>query len=74
MDEAYFEKLYSNVNALYRLDQGGGDSLASGKKDLGPLPGEAIALLVTLGVVWLLIALYVVRDAQKKRKNQKKSQ
>ena len=74
VDDAYFEKLYSNVNALYRLDQGGGDSLASGKKDLGPLPGEAVALLATLGVVWALILLYVVRDAQKKRKNHKKSQ
>jgi len=73
VDDAYFEELYADVNALYRLDQGG-SSLASGKKDLGPLPAGAVALLTTLGIVWVLIVLYVVRDAQKKRKNQKNSQ
>ena len=30
-----------------------------------------LALLAALGIVWMLILLYVVRDAQKKRKNQK---
>ena len=72
IDEEYFEKLYSDITALYRLDQlsGQGGSLSSEKAELGPLPIEAKVLLATLTVVWLLIVIYVVSQALKRKRNQ----
>ena len=67
VDEAYLDKLFSDVTALYRLDQGGGGA-AGGKEDLGPLPVGAKALLTGLAVVWVCILAYVIREAVKKKK------
>jgi multiple sugar transport system substrate-binding protein len=59
VDEAYIQEQYADVTSLYRLDQLGGN--ASGDStDLGPLPATAVALLVTLGVAWVLIGIYVI--------------
>ncbi len=55
IDEAYFEKLYADTSSLYRLDS----ISAVGKAELGELPDTAVALIVTLIVVWCLILLYV---------------
>ena len=66
IDEAYMEKLYDEVNALYRLDQIQGQ--AGGKTDLGPLPGTSVALLGTLAVVWVLIIAYYAALFLKKKK------
>lgn len=63
VDEAFMEALYADTASLYRLDQGGTSSAE--KKDLGPLPGTAVILLVSLAVVWVLIILYVVLQAKK---------
>ncbi len=68
-DEAYFDSLFDSVTALYRLDQ---RSIASGEKAaLGALPGEAKAMLVCLGAIWLGIGVYVgldlLKDKRKKR-------
>lgn len=69
VDDAYMEKLYSDITSLYRLDQPGGKngSLSSGKEDLGPLPQTAVILLASLAGAWILIILYVIRQAVKKR-------
>lgn len=72
VDEAYFEKLFLDITSLYRLDsrlggQGNGP-LSGGRADLGPLPGTAVALLASLGGVWLLILLYVGGEAAKRRR------
>lgn len=69
VDDAYMEKLYSDITSLYRLDQPGGKngSLSSGKEDLGPLPQTAVILLASLAGAWILIILYVIRQAIKKR-------
>ena len=67
MDDSYLDKLFSDVTALYRLDQGGGAS-AGGKEDLGSLPAGAKALIIGLAVVWLCIAVYVIRETVKKKK------
>ena len=67
VDEAYFDKLFANVTALYRLDQGGGASVG-GKQELGPLPTPAVALLATLGAVWLLIGVYLLISFRKQKK------
>ena len=73
IDEAYFEKLYNDITALYRLDQlnGQNGSLSSEKAELGPLPTEAKVLLVSLAVVWILIVIYVASQALKSKRNQK---
>ncbi len=58
VDDAYMEKLFHDTTALYRLDQI--SAAADGPAELGPLPQEALVLLVTLGAVWLLILLYAL--------------
>lgn len=71
IDDAYFEKLYSDTAALYRLDQLGGQNgfLTSEKDNLGPLPTEAVLLLTALAVAWVLIITYFVVQVLKNRRN-----
>ncbi len=66
VDEAYMEQLYTDVTALYRLDQK--DIATNGKQRFGPLPGTAVFLLAALALSWLLILLCAARDFMKKRK------
>ena len=66
IDERYMEKLYTDTASLYRLNQGA-LSAGGGQDDLGPLPTEAVVLLVTLGVVWVLLGLLTLRGALKKK-------
>ena len=70
VDEAFMDKLYSDITALYRLDQIGGQNHAQnlGKTELGKLPAPAIALLTILVVVWLIIIVYVSIQYVKRRK------
>lgn len=68
-DDAFFETLYADMTALYRLDQLSGGSGMGGKTELGELPSTAVVLLTTLGVVWVCIILYVVYGFVKKRRN-----
>lgn len=65
VDEAYIQKLYSEMKSLYRLDS----ISAGGKAELGELPGGAKALLITLACVWVLIIAYVISDKAKGKKN-----
>ncbi len=58
VDDAFFEKLFADVSSLYRLDQKGKD--VAGKKDLGPLPATASALLCSIVAVWIGILGYVI--------------
>lgn len=71
VDDAFIDKLYSDVTSLYRLDQleneRGGGSVGA---DLGALPTASIVLLCSLGIVWLLILVYVIMEAVKKKKRQ----
>jgi len=66
VDDSYMDKLFSDMNALYRLDQV--DQNAVGKTELGPLPRTAVVLLISLASSWILIGLYVVYDSVKKKK------
>lgn len=65
VNDAYMEKLYSDMTALYHLDQGP-DRNAGEKTDLGPLPEMSVTLLVVLACVWVLIGIYylirLIRD------------
>lgn len=83
VDDAYFEKLYGDVTALYRLDQLSGQkgAAASGTADLGPLPPTSVFLLLSLAAAWVLIIIYTavkyfsgVKNAQKRAHVQKKEQ
>ena len=67
VDDAFFQKLYSETASLYRLDQISADSQAAGQ-DFGPLPGAAIALLAALAACWVGIIGYVVTEKLKKRR------
>ena len=66
VDDAYIADLYADTTSLYRLDSIA-RATGDGAADLGPLPGAAVALLVTLVAVWILLALYAVRGRLKKK-------
>jgi multiple sugar transport system substrate-binding protein len=68
VDEAFFEELYANTNALYRLDQ---KTTTSGNAELGPMPPMAIALLGGLALAWVLILFYVIWGGVKRRRKAK---
>lgn len=71
IDDAYYEKLCSDITSLYRLDQLGGQKnpVSSGKADLGPLPATSVALLSALAAAWALIFVYAAVQAAKNRRN-----
>lgn len=73
IDDAYMEKLYSDITSLYRLDQlsSQSSSPASGKAELGKLPETAVILLSSLAAVWVLILLYLGWQMMKKRKERR---
>jgi len=66
IDDTYMDKLYDSVTSLYRLQNT--MLTSSDKKELGALPPMAVALLSGLGITWVLIGAYVVREAVKNRK------
>jgi multiple sugar transport system substrate-binding protein len=70
VDDAFVKKLYDDVTALYRLDQinSRGTELTSTKKELGSLPFESVALLVTLALTWIGIVSYVGYQTWQKKK------
>jgi len=76
VDDAYMDELYSEMTALYRLDQivrkesPEDTAAAPASTGFGPLPTEAIALLSILGLCWLGILAYVAREAWRKKKSQ----
>ena len=64
VDSAYIDALFAEMTSLYRLDQL--ETGANGKVVLGQLPGEAVALLATLGGIWLCIGVYFLLTRKKK--------
>ncbi len=71
VDEEYIENLYSDTASLYRLDQFGSrnSQALEGKADLGELPQTSVILLSSLAAAWVLIILYVIMQAVKRRQN-----
>ena len=65
VDDAYWDSLFDEVKALYHLDET--SASASGPADLGPLPQTAVILLGSLAAAWVLILVWVVLRAGKKR-------
>ena len=68
VDDDYMEKLYSDIAALYRLDQISENGTK--KMRLGELPSSSAILLSTLAVTWVAMGVYVVYGivCNKKRK------
>lgn len=61
----YYRQLYSDVTALYRLDQ---IATETTKQDFGALPPKAIGLLAVLGLCWACIGGYVLGASIKKKR------
>ena len=66
VDEAYIDDLYSEVSALYRLDQ---ITAAEGKTQFGPLPFASKALLGALALCWISMGIYAGAGYLKKKKS-----
>ena len=64
VDDAYLDDLFEDVTSLYRLDQTSmrQNAAQGGAGSMGPLPTASKALLITLGVTWILIAIYFIRE------------
>lgn len=61
MNDAFIEKLYSDVNSLYRLDQIGGD------RQVRAVPTGAWVLLGTIAAVWVVIGIFKLREKKKNK-------
>lgn len=69
-DRAYLDGLFEDVSSLYRLNaltSGAGVSGDDGEN--GKLPAASAALLSALALAWLMIGLYVILRAVKKKKD-----
>ncbi len=58
VNDAYLQTLFTEAEALYRLDNLQTD--ITGKAALKPLPTEAVILLCTLAITWLIILSYLL--------------
>jgi len=67
VDEAFMEKLYSDMVSAKHLDQISVDG--NGKRILGKLPTESVILLWSLAIVWILMGIYVLKEFLKKKKD-----
>ena len=63
--DEFFEKEYASVKSLYHLDQI--NTTRNEKQDLGPLPLTSIALIMAIGICWVLIAIYFIRLISKSK-------
>lgn len=71
VDEAFMEELFDDITSLYRLDQPGASGMPEGsaKEDLGELPRTSVILLSSLAGVWVLIIVYFIVTAWRKRES-----
>lgn len=71
VDDAYMEKLYTDVASQYRLDQiERQNGMSSGRADLGKLPQTAVALLAGLAGAWVIILLYAIVGFLRRKKRE----
>ena len=70
VDDAFLEKTFTDVTALYHLDQLGSTNTAGDKEALGPLPAASKTLIAVLAVAWVIIACVAVHDELKRRREQ----
>ena len=76
VDDAFIDNEYESVTRLYHLDQmetREGTDTEGTRKDLGPLPAGAKALLMALAAAWAGIAAFGLKEGiRKKKSNQEK--
>ena len=68
MNDAYIEKLFADVTSLYRLDQ------IEGNRASREIPTVSKVLLGAIAGIWLLIGIWRLRDALKRRAEQQRRQ
>ena len=77
INDKYIDSLYSEIIALYRLDnvvldgsqnEDGFGGEADTSADLGPLPAGSAALLITLAVVWIVIGAAAIYNFLKNKR------
>ncbi len=78
VNDEFIEKKYAEMITLYKLNEltnitDGEEESAPIPQDLGALPPAAIALISTIGAIWLLIASYYVFRIVKTRKLDRKT-
>ena len=64
VDEAFLDRLETDMVSLYRLDQFSQHSAE--REELGPLPPTAVALLAALAATWVILVAVYVRSKRKK--------
>lgn len=69
VNEDYFKKEFDSVSSLYRLNSKSMVGLGAGSsEDVGELPVSSKILLISLAVIWVLIAIYAIRQALLKKR------
>lgn len=66
VDEEFMANEYEHVTSLYRLNEI--TASGNGKRELGALPKESKALLISLVVIWICIGAYLICESIKKKK------
>ncbi len=70
-DDEFLKKTEDEVVSLYRLDKLKINN-GSGTEITTPLPAESLALLITLGVIWVgIITFFVVKEVKIKKEKKK---
>ena len=69
VDGAYLGNLYQEMSSLYRLRGGGQVNITHDEES--PLPPTAIALLGGIGLSWLLLGVYWLKNAKKRSQEHK---
>jgi len=65
VDHTYIEKLYSETAKLYRLDS---TTAMDGDRTLGDMPLTSVILLSSIAAVWLILAVFAIRQRFVKNK------
>lgn len=65
VDEDYMQKLYTDVTALYRLDQIQQNGTV--RRQFDKLPTLSVILLISLAVTWVFIGIYAIYQAIKRK-------
>lgn len=68
VDDKFLDSLFDDMVSLYHLDQI--STVGTANRDLGPLPGPAVALIVILIVAWILIIGINLKDFILRKKAQ----
>lgn len=69
VDDAYIDKLYSNMRSLYRLDMTAAVGADASDKDLGRLPAASRGLIIILIVIWAGILAYMTYGKMIKKRD-----